>query len=178
MSGTDTAMPLYVTSLSKLHPVAADVRPSRVVSLVRLDPPVETPEGVAPEHHLRLAFNDITTHQDGYVLPGAEHVAALLAFARGWDRAAPMLIHCFAGISRSTAAAFAVACALAPDRAEAEIATRLRAASPSATPNPRLIALADAALGREGRMIAAITAIGRGADAYEGAPFRLDVGTP
>jgi predicted protein tyrosine phosphatase len=178
MTTAGSAMPLYVTSLSKLHPVAAEIRPARVLSLVRLDPPVETPDGVAPEHHLRLAFNDITTHQDCYVLPGAAHVDALLAFARDWDRAAPMLIHCFAGISRSTAAAFAVACALAPQRDEDEIAQRLRAASPSATPNPRLVALADAALGREGRMIAAIAAIGRGAEAYEGAPFRLDLSAP
>jgi predicted protein tyrosine phosphatase len=168
-------MPLHVTSLSKLHPVAAEIRPSRVVSLVRLDPPVETPDGVAPEHHLRLPFNDIVAPQDGYVMPGEEHVARLLAFAAAWDRSAPMLIHCFAGISRSTAAAFVVACALAPERDEVAIAKALRAASPSATPNPRLVALADAALGREGRMSAAIAAIGRGAEAYEGTPFRLDI---
>ena len=59
-----------------------------------------------------------------------------------------MLIHCFAGVSRSTAAAFIAACALAPNRDEATIARALRAASPTATPNARLVALADAALGR------------------------------
>ncbi len=51
----------------------------------------------------------------------------------------------------------------------------MRFLSPSATPNPRLIEVADAILGRQGRMIAAIRAIGRGADAFEGAPFALEI---
>lgn len=85
------------------------------------------------------------------------------------------MIHCFAGISRSTAAAFISACALAPQANEGAIARSLRAAAPSATPNARLVALADELLGREGRMIEAVRAIGRGADAFEGQPFTLDV---
>ena len=56
---------------------------------------------------------------------------------------------------------------------EAELAARLRKASPSATPNARLVAIADAMLGRDGRMREAIAGIGRGADAFEGTPFRL-----
>jgi predicted protein tyrosine phosphatase len=56
-----------------------------------------------------------------------------------------------------------------------ELAQALRRASPTATPNRRLVALADDRLGRQGRMIAAITAIGRGADCYEGAPFALEI---
>ncbi len=86
-----------------------------------------------------------------------------------------MVIHCWAGISRSTAAAFISVCALRPERNEATVAKALREASPSATPNARLVAVADAMLGRKGRMIEAIAAIGRGADAYEGTPFRLAV---
>ena len=53
------------------------------------------------------------------------------------------------------------------------LAQRLRAASPTATPNGRLIETADALLGRGGRMRAAIAAIGMGALAYEGEPFHL-----
>ena len=75
-----------------------------------------------------------------------------------------MVIHCYAGISRSTAAAFIASCALAPDHDEAEIAKRLRTASPSATPNSRLVAVADHLLCRDGRMIAAVAGIGRGED--------------
>ena len=86
-----------------------------------------------------------------------------------------MLIHCYAGISRSTASAFITVCVLAPHRDEREIALALRQASPTATPNSRLVALADAYLGRDGRMRAAIESIGRGVDCYEGAPFALEI---
>ena len=107
------------------------------------------------------------------VTPDEAHMNELLEFVRAWPREAPLVIHCYAGISRSTAAAYATVCALLPERDEAEIATALRAASPTATPNARLVALADRALRREGRMVRAIEAIGRGQDAYEGEPFSL-----
>jgi predicted protein tyrosine phosphatase len=85
------------------------------------------------------------------------------------------VVHCWAGISRSTAAAFVVACTLNPERDERDIAWAIRRASPTATPNIRIVALADEMLEREGRMVAAIEAIGRGHVAGEGVPFRLDL---
>jgi predicted protein tyrosine phosphatase len=94
---------------------------------------------------------------------------------RGWDRRAPLVVHCFAGISRSTASAFAAVCALNPQRDEDDIAQALRHASPTATPNIRIVSLADRLLGRDGRMIAAIETIGRGALAAEATPFKLDL---
>jgi predicted protein tyrosine phosphatase len=102
-------------------------------------------------------------------------VRDILDFAGNWDRSRPLVINCYAGISRSTASAYIIAAALSPKRDEAELANTLRAVSPSATPNPRLIALADQVLGRDGRMIEAIKAIGRGADAFEGTPFALRI---
>ena len=107
--------------------------------------------------------------------PGENHVRKLLDFARSWDRRAPLLVHCFAGISRSTAAAYIVTAALAPQRDEAEIAATLRRQSLSATPNLRLISIADRLLERQVRMIEAIESIGRGADAFEGVPFALKI---
>ncbi|MFZ0528573.1 MAG: protein tyrosine phosphatase, partial [Xanthobacteraceae bacterium] len=55
------------------------------------------------------------------------------------------------------------------------IAQALRRASPTATPNRRIVSIADRLLGRDGRMIAAIETIGRGALAAEATPFRLDL---
>ncbi|MGH6934788.1 MAG: tyrosine phosphatase family protein, partial [Methylocella sp.] len=103
------------------------------------------------------------------------HVEKLLAFVRRWDQAAPLLIHCWAGVSRSTAAALIAACALCPHRDEAGIAREIRANSLTATPNPRLVAIADTMLGRNGRMIAAIEKIGRGCNCFEGVPFALEL---
>ena len=102
-----------------------------------------------PERHLHLAVSDIVEPIEGHVLPDATHLDELLGFVRAWDRAEPMLIHCFAGVSRSTAAAYIAACALAPERDEFAIARALRAASPTASPNTHLVALADNALGRQ-----------------------------
>ena len=96
-------------------------------------------------------------------------------FVREWDRREPLLIHCYAGVSRSTAAAFIALCALDSSVSEDTHAERLRAVSPAATPNARLVALADAALHRAGRMIEAVAKIGRGADCFEGDCFRLPV---
>jgi predicted protein tyrosine phosphatase len=136
---------------------------------------VQRPRGVTVENHLILGMDDITGPIEGYVLPAGEHVAKLIEFVRGWDRATPLVMHCYAGISRSTAAAYVAACALSPERDELAIARALRRVSRTATPNLRLVALADDALGRDGRMNAAIEQIGRGVMAYEGDPFRLDL---
>jgi predicted protein tyrosine phosphatase len=112
---------------------------------------------------------------DGYIIPCDEHVRRLIEFVRVWDRRNPMVVHCYAGISRSTAGAYVAACALNPRRDEGAIARELRLASPTATPNARIVSLADRMLGRDGRMIAAIESIGRGEIAFEGVPFRLDL---
>ncbi len=85
------------------------------------------------------------------------------------------MVNCYAGISRSTASAYIIAAALSPQRDEEELAQTLRALSPSATPNPKLISVADDVLGRRGRMVEAIRAIGRGAEAFEGVPFALPI---
>ncbi|CAN7589362.1 tyrosine phosphatase family protein [Mesorhizobium caraganae] len=162
---------IHVCSLSKLEETVARSGAERVLSLLAAGTEVMRPASIARENHLHLVMHDIAVAQDGMTMPGEDHVRNLLDFARKWDRAKPMVVHCYAGISRSTASAYIIAAALAPKRDEAELAQTLRKLSPSATPNPRLIAVADMLLSRQGRMIEAIEAIGRGADAFEGTPF-------
>jgi predicted protein tyrosine phosphatase len=164
---------LYVSSLSRLKETVERTGATRMVTLINAGTPVERPAAIAPDNHLFLAFNDIVDPIEGMVPPGEEHVSSLLDFVRGWERTAPMVIHCWAGISRSTAGAFITACALTPDADEAELASVLRNRAPSATPNARLVAIADRMLGRNGRMIEAVRAIGRGEDAFEGTPFEM-----
>ena len=166
---------IHVCSLARLHDTVEDTGARHVVSLLGDEFRVERPRGIAAENHLRLRLHDICSPLDGCILPDEEHVADLLHFVRGWDRRAPLVVHCFAGISRSTASAYVSVCALSPYRDESSNAQALRRASPTATPNIRIVSLADRLLGRNGRMIAAVETIGRGTMAEAAMPFRLEL---
>ncbi|MCJ2043858.1 protein tyrosine phosphatase [Methylobacterium sp. J-078] len=164
---------LQVCPLSRLPETLAASGARHLMTLMKVGTAIPRPETIAEGRHCVVEVSDIVAPMDGHVTPGEAHVGAILAFAEAWDRREPLLIHCYAGISRSTAAAYIAACALAPERDEAEVARALRDASPSATPNALFVAIADRMLGRGGRMVAAIAEIGRGAEAFEGEPFRL-----
>lgn len=164
---------IYVAPLSLVETTVDDAQISHLVTLINGETPIPTPARIGPDRHLRLSMNDICEPQPGLVLPCGAHVSDLIRFARDWDRQAPLLIHCWAGISRSTAAAFISLCALNPDGAELDLAWALRRASPTAYPNRLLVALADEVLNRDGRMIAAVEEIGRGRLADEAEVFAL-----
>jgi predicted protein tyrosine phosphatase len=166
---------IHVCSLARLHQTVENVGARHVVSLIGDEASLVRPAQIPVENHLWLRLHDISTPLDGYIMAGEGQVADLISFVKCWDRSAPLVVHCYMGISRSTASAYASVCALNPDRSETDIAQSLRAASPTATPNIRIVSLADKLLGRQGRMIAAIETIGRGIMAEEAAPFRLDL---
>lgn len=164
---------LVVSSLEALPATVAEHGALDLVTLINAETKVLRPAGIEANRHLFLGFNDIAEPIEGMTLPSVDHIDQLLAFGRRWDREKPLAIHCFAGISRSTAAAYILAIAINPELDEMRLAEELRRRAPSATPNPRLIALADERLGRGGRMVDAIASIGRGADAFSGTPFIL-----
>jgi predicted protein tyrosine phosphatase len=166
---------LHVCPLALIGDTVAKTGARSLITLLSPGTEVERPAGIRPERHIYLAVSDIVEPMAGQVLPDATHLEDLLGFVDAWDRAEPMVIHCFAGVSRSTAAAYIAACALEPGRDEFAIARAIRAASPTASPNSRLIALADDALGRRGRMNEAIATIGRGEACFEGTPFTLEL---
>ncbi|GEP12720.1 tyrosine phosphatase family protein [Methylobacterium gnaphalii] len=164
---------LHACPLSRLHETVAATGASHLVTLATIGTVMERPASIDPARHLTLGVSDISAPMVDHVLPAEAHVRALLDFLREWDREHPLVIHCYAGISRSTAALYTAVCALRPDRDEGEVAGALRRLSPPATPNRLIVEIADGLLGRDGRMIAAIAGIGRGAEAYEGTPFTL-----
>jgi predicted protein tyrosine phosphatase len=166
---------IHVCSLARLHSTVTETSARRIVTLMKDVSMVKRPESVLAGDHLLLDMDDISEPIDGYVLPGEMHVTQLIDFVSGWDRSAPLVVHCYAGISRSTAGAFITACTLNPARDERTIARLIRDASPTAQPNIRLVSLADRALGRNGRMIEAVMEMGPATTAYEGVPFRLDL---
>jgi predicted protein tyrosine phosphatase len=175
IEGDGFATMIHVCSLARLEETVEQTGARHVVSLIGDEARVARPSAIAPKNHLWLRLHDISAPLEGYIVPAEEHIADLLNFVREWDRRAPLVVHCFMGISRSTASAYATVCALNPRRDEASIAQALRRASPTATPNARIVSLADRLLGRDGRMIAAIEEIGRGDLTAEAAPFRLDL---
>lgn len=164
---------LAVCSLSRLAETARVQNAEEMITLLSSQNEIDLPSGIRRDRHLFLDMNDISIATEGLRAPHEQHIEQLIDFARNWDRSAPLLIHCWMGISRSTAAAYIIASALNPGTREMGLALELRRRSPSATPNAHMIALADALLARKGRMIAAIDHIGRGAEAFEGAPFVL-----
>jgi predicted protein tyrosine phosphatase len=161
---------LLVTPLSSLEDAIAAHRPSHIVTLLSPEHMIDTPLGFPAERHLRLGINDVADPADGTHPPAADHVERLLAFSRGWEGDAPLLIHCWAGISRSMASAFAVLCDRLGPGEEIAIARAMRRRAPHAAPNRLLVRHADALLGRDGRMVAAADSMGPALVVTEGVP--------
>lgn len=167
---------IHVCSLDRLPHMVRETGARDVLTVIKNIGQVVTPDGVTDGRHLKLDFADIWQPTPGEVMANEAHVTELLDFVHAWERTSPLVIHCYAGVSRSTASAFLAACALRPDTPEADWARRIRAASPTATPNIHIVRLGDRLLGRGGRMVEAVEAIGRGEDCFEGVPFALDIG--
>lgn len=164
---------IVVTPLSALESAVARYRPSHVVTLLSPEHMIDTPAGFPPERHLRLGMHDVADSWTSDCAPCADHVRSLLEFGRGWTGDAPMLVHCWAGISRSMAAAYILLCERLGPGSEERVAQAMRARAPHAYPNPLIVRLADEQLGRDGRMISAVEAIGRGVVVAEGCCVEL-----
>ena len=166
---------IHVCSLARLNETITATGARHVVTLLGHGDQVPLPSSISRANYLRLHVHDIVDPMPGQIHPDLEHVERLIAFVQGWKRESPMVIHCWAGISRSSAAAFSTVCALNPKRDEYEIAQAIRAASPTAQPNARIVRFADQVLGRNGRMIEAVQAIGPSVPAIQAEPFRIDL---
>lgn len=164
---------IHVCSLAALADTVKATGASHVLTIMANVDQVPRPQSVLPANHLKVQVDDITEPIDGFVAPSEVHVDQVLSFVRGWDRNAPLVVHCYAGISRSTAGAFVAACLLNPKRDELEIAWEIRRASRTAQPNLAIVSIADGLLNRQGRMLRAIEKIGPAHFAEEGVPFKL-----
>ncbi|SEC53202.1 Predicted protein tyrosine phosphatase [Rhizobiales bacterium GAS188] len=130
-----------------------------------LDPGWPEPEAFFaydPHHRTTLHFHDEIEPRPGVQLPKPEHVEQILAFGRSLQRDlverpdAHLLVHCHAGISRSTAAMTALLAQADPGLAEEAIFERLLAVRPKAWPNSLMIGFADDQLSRGGRLTQAL----------------------
>ncbi len=132
---------------------------SHVLSI--LDPAWPVPEafGSFSEHEkLELRFHDVIEQVPGMLPPRQEHVARLLAFGRDLMAEprddAHLLVHCHAGISRSTAAMTLILAEALPDRPARAILDEVLRIRPKAWPNLRVIEIGDAMLARDGAIVA------------------------
>jgi predicted protein tyrosine phosphatase len=162
-----TAIPFKITvcGIDEL-PDHSTVGISHVLSI--LDPgwPVPDAFGSFGEHErLELRFNDVIEDLPGTVPPQPEHVAQLLTFGRDMltepTPGAHLLVHCHAGVSRSTASIILMVAQARPAEAALPIAQEILRIRPQAWPNLRLIEFGDLALGRGGTLVHAATQIYR-----------------
>jgi predicted protein tyrosine phosphatase len=142
----------------------ADHRTAGVTHVLSiLDPDFPEPEAFLrydPHHRLTLRFHDIIGPWPGWRAPEPHDVEALIGFGRELDAAGGalqhLLVHCHAGISRSTAALATLLARHTPAGEEAGIFARIREIRPQAWPNSRMVGFADDLLQRDGRLTAAL----------------------
>ncbi len=159
---------ILVTPLSAVPDTLRTYQPSHLITLLSPEYMIETPGGFPAERHLRVSVNDICEPAEGLHPPCEDHISNIMEFARGWDAKRPLLVHCWAGVSRSMATAFSILCDRAWKGAEFRIAREIRARAPHASPNRLIVRLADDLLERQGNMVQAVDEIGRGVVVEEG----------
>ncbi len=166
-------MYVYVTSLFDMPHYVRTLGPSHLVSVIQPEFQPDTPPEITADNHLRVRVHDISEPVDGAITPGEEHIRALIDFLREWPADAPLLVHCYAGISRSTATALIARVVKTGDPFDAAMA--LREAAPHARPNSLMVTLADEILGLGGRLIEAKEAMGDGVITEESVLVELSV---
>lgn len=166
---------IHVCSLDLISQTLENTGAQYLVSIINQDMMPETPATIDPKKHLKLSFNDIAVPTQGFVNAQSQDIEKLIHFLDEWGQKAPILFHCWAGVSRSTAGAYIAANYVRGGGAEQELADNLRQAAPFASPNSLVISLADHYLKRQGKMIKAIQNIGRGSYTHSGKPFKLPI---
>ncbi|MEM8772891.1 MAG: protein tyrosine phosphatase [Pseudomonadota bacterium] len=152
-------MKIWISSLRDVHDAHAKANPAQVVSLLSPGSDFPSFEGYDEDRHMRVEVNDILEDMENRPAPREAHIENLIAFLGSWIPDRPLLVHCWAGMSRSTATALIAACLHNPDADEEHIGAALAAASPTAFPNTRMAAIADEMLGRGGRLAQAAKSI-------------------
>ena len=140
---------------------------SHVLSILDPDWPVPEVFGQYGEHaRLELRFHDvIDARRPDMIPPNEEHVAKLLAFGRELiaERSAHanLLVHCHAGVSRSTAALALILTQSSPDASAVDVLAEVLRIRPKAWPNLLMLEIGDAQLGRGGALVAAAAGVYR-----------------
>jgi len=163
-----TATPPFGIAVCGIEELAGhcETGASHVLSILDPDHPVPEAFGQYGEHaKLELRFHDIVSDQPGQVAPEGSDVERILALGRSLDEEAAsgahLLVHCHLGVSRSTASMALILAQAMPQAPADDILRLVHAIRPQAWPNLLLIEMGDTALGRDGRLVAATSALHR-----------------
>ncbi len=170
-------MKIWISSLRDVYNAHALAKPASVISLLSPGSDFPSFEGYGDDRHHRVEIHDILEDAGDRAAPGEAHVERIVGHLKVWAPDDPLLVHCWAGMSRSTATAYIAACLHNPQADEELIAQKLAAASPTAFPNTRIVAIADEMLARSGRMTRAAEKI-RKDEARLTEIYRLQEATP
>ena len=134
---------------------------THVLSILRPDEPDPVAFMDFPPHRREaLRFHDVIAPvSEETILPSEDHVARVLEFGREVSAAGPaahLLIHCHAGVSRSTASAALLLAQEDPRRPAADVFAEIARLRPRAWPNLLILELGEAALGRRGELVGAV----------------------
>lgn len=165
MAHVDAPFLITVCGLEELA-CHADRAVSHVLSI--LDPDTAEPEafGAYGEHaRLELKFHDIIEETEGFQAPQPEHVAQMLAFGRDIlqdpENLRHLLVHCHAGISRSTASMTLLLAQAQPELAADAVLAQVFSIREKAWPNLRILRFGEEQLGRPGEFTSAVGTIYR-----------------
>ena len=100
---------------------------------------------------LILRFDDINKPMDDYIIPQMSHIKRALEFADKIEDGS-LLIHCHAGISRSSAIALAVIAKRLGSGKEEEAVKTLEHINPNCRPNKSIVEMTDELLERDGKL--------------------------
>jgi predicted protein tyrosine phosphatase len=139
---------------------------SHVLSILDPSAPALPVFGSFGEHErVELRFDDIIEDLPDKVAPRRHDVEEILAFGRDLlgepSSRAHLLVHCHAGVSRSTAAMTLILAQARPDLGGDAIAAEVLRIRSRAWPNLRIIELGDTLLGRGGAIVAAVSRLYR-----------------
>jgi predicted protein tyrosine phosphatase len=139
---------------------------SHVLSI--LDPEQPEPEafGAYGEHaRLELKFHDVIQETPGYLAPQPHHIAQIFEFGRDLlrdpENQRHLLVHCHAGISRSTASMTLLLAQAQPGLKAGDILAQVIHIRPKAWPNLRILELGERELGRDGEFSTAAAPVYR-----------------
>ena len=151
-------MPIYISGIADMPSLVKLFEVQDLVSVIEAYVQPPTPPQISPARHHRCTVDDIVQSRPGQTVPQSDHVTDLIEFLYSWDAETGLLIHCMAGVSRSTAVALIAHTLKTNDPSRSAMA--LREAAPYAWPNRRIVSLADSILGLNGRLNSALEEMG------------------